>query len=98
CGWPQPRMTSSTSLGSRPGTLAIAWRIAWAARSSGRVALNEPRTDLASGVRELATMTASLMAVTSLRGILEPGGLGRKLPDARPKPRPGPPGSGRAVI
>src|SRR5262245_375818 len=35
--------------------------MAWAARSSGRVALNEPRTDLARGVRELATMTASLM-------------------------------------
>jgi len=30
----------------------------WAARSSGRVRLNEPRNDLASGVRELATMTA----------------------------------------
>src|SRR5439155_19102615 len=33
----------------------------WAARSSGRVRLNDPRKDFASGVRELATMTASLM-------------------------------------
>src|SRR3954451_3639721 len=77
-GWPQPRMISSTFLGSRPGTLAIAWRIAWAARSSGRVALNEPRTLLASGVRELATMTASLMAMTSLGGIVEPAAFGGK--------------------
>src|SRR5262249_31639362 len=33
----------------------------WAARSSGRVMLNDPRCDLARGVRELATTTASLM-------------------------------------
>ena len=33
----------------------------WAARSSGRVMLNEPRNDLASPVRELATTTASLI-------------------------------------
>ena len=32
-----------------------------AARSSGRVMLNDPRWDLASGVRLLATMTASRM-------------------------------------
>ena len=32
-----------------------------AARSSGRVRLNEPRNDFASGVRELATITASLI-------------------------------------
>src|SRR5262245_24427533 len=31
----------------------------WAARSSGRVMLKDPRNDLASGVRELATTTAS---------------------------------------
>ena len=36
----------------------------WAARSTGLVRLNEPRNDLASGVRELATTTASLMAVS----------------------------------
>jgi len=32
-----------------------------AARSSGRVILNEPRNDFASAVRELATTTASLI-------------------------------------
>src|SRR5689334_7270754 len=32
-----------------------------AARSSGRVRLNEPRNDLARGVRELATITTSLI-------------------------------------
>ena len=60
-GWPQPRITSSDFGGielrrfsaSRP-------RMQCAARSSGRVMLNEPRNDFASGVRELATMTASL--------------------------------------
>jgi hypothetical protein len=36
-----------------------------AARSSGRVRLNDPRYDFASGVRELATTTASLMIVSS---------------------------------
>src|SRR5215510_12571882 len=76
-------MTSSTSLGSSPGTLPIAWRIAWAARSSGRVALNEPLTLLESGVRELATMTASLMTVTSLGGIVEPAALGCKPDEQR---------------
>ena len=34
-----------------------------AARSSGRVRLNEPRNDFASGVRELATTTASRMRI-----------------------------------
>ncbi len=38
--------------------------MACAARSSGRVMLNDPRCDLASGVRELATMTASRMVVS----------------------------------
>ena len=33
------------------------------ARSSGRVMLNDPRWDLASGVRLLATMTASLIGL-----------------------------------
>src|SRR6202795_3684018 len=54
-------MTSSTSAGSSWGTLPRASRIQCAARSSGRVRLNDPRNDLASAVRELATMTASLM-------------------------------------
>src|SRR2546425_4742963 len=61
CGWPQPRITSSTSLGSSWGTLPSASLMQWAARSEGSVMLNEPRCDLASGVRELATTTASLM-------------------------------------
>ena len=50
-----------------PATLPSTWRIACAARSSGRVMLNEPRSDLASGVRELATMTASLTAAIVTR-------------------------------
>src|SRR5215831_11149114 len=61
CGWPQPMITSSTSLGSSCGTLPRTSLIVWAVKSSGRVRLNEPRNDLASGVRELATMTASLI-------------------------------------
>src|SRR4051812_3545545 len=63
CGWPHPRMTSSTSLGSSCGTLPSASLMQWAARSDGSVMLNEPRCDLASGVRELETTTASLMGV-----------------------------------
>src|SRR6266511_1524862 len=61
-GWAQPRITSSISAESSWGTLPSTSRMQWAARSSGRVRLNDPRKDLASGVRELATTTASLMA------------------------------------
>jgi hypothetical protein len=43
CGWPQPRITSSISASSSPGTLSSAWRMQCAARSSGRVRLNDPR-------------------------------------------------------
>src|SRR5882672_7659763 len=68
CGWPQPRITSSTSLGSSCGTLPSASLMQWAARSDGSVMLNEPRSDLASGVRELATTTASLMGLSSPGG------------------------------
>src|SRR5438034_6898878 len=64
CGWPQPMITSSTSLESSWGTLPRTSLMQWAVKSSGRVRLNEPRNDLASGVRELATMTASLMTVS----------------------------------
>src|SRR5262245_12373941 len=60
-GWAQPRITSSISLGSSCGALPSTSLMQWAARSSGRVMLNDPRWDLASGVRELATTTASLM-------------------------------------
>src|SRR5258706_14991505 len=79
-GWPQPRMTSSTSLGSRRGALPSTSLIQCAARSSGRVRLNDPRKDFASGVRELATTTASLMDGSSLGqgrwglGLACPGG------------------------
>src|SRR5215470_5184692 len=66
CGWPQPMITSSTSLGSSCGTLPRTSLMVCAVKSSGRVMLNAPRNDLASGVRELATMTASLMRVVSL--------------------------------
>ena len=50
----------------------------WAARSSGRVRLNEPRNDFASGVRELATMTASLIESLLFGGPSEgrPGSAG----------------------
>src|SRR5213593_976129 len=68
CGWPQPMITSSTSFGSSCGTLPRTSLMLWAVKSSGRVRLNEPRNDLASGVRELATMTASLMTVSLLNG------------------------------
>src|SRR6059058_222478 len=67
-GWPQPRITSSTSVGSSCGTLPRTSLMQWAAKSSGRVRLNEPRNDLASGVRELATMTASRMTVSFEHG------------------------------
>jgi hypothetical protein len=60
-GWAQPRITSSISAGSSCGALPRTSLMQWAARSSGRVMLNDPRWDLASGVRELATTTASLM-------------------------------------
>src|SRR2546429_227562 len=69
CGWPQPRITSSTSFLSSCGTLPSASLMQWAARSDGSVMLNEPRADLASGVRLLATTTASLMAVPFVRRV-----------------------------
>src|ERR1017187_3073025 len=79
CGCAQPRITSSTSRGSRCGTLRRGWLIEWPARSSGRVMLKEPRNDLASPVRELATITASRMVLNAsvylrLRGL--PAGRG----------------------
>src|SRR5947208_1588805 len=65
CGCPQPRITSSTSAGSSCGVFRRTSRMQCAARSSGRVRLNDPRNDFASGVRELATITAS-----RIRGVL----------------------------
>src|SRR3989338_6853077 len=67
-GWPQPRITSSTSFGSSCGVLPRTSLMQWAVKSSERVRLNEPRNDFASGVRELATMTASRMMVSLVRG------------------------------
>src|SRR5215469_4791340 len=64
CGWAQPSTTSSTSLWSSWGTLANTDLMQCAARSSGRVILNEPRNDLASAVRLLVTTTASLIDVS----------------------------------
>ena len=43
----------------------------WASRSSGRVILKDPRKDLAKGVRELATTTASLIGVTPFLPYIE---------------------------
>ena len=60
-GLAQPRKTSSISAGSSCGTFFSTSVMQCAARSSGRVRLNEPRKLLASGVRELATTTASLI-------------------------------------
>ena len=58
-GYPQPMMTSSISAAATCGTrLRTAW-MQWATMSSGRVILNEPRNDLANGVRKLSTTTAS---------------------------------------
>src|SRR5258708_22793560 len=61
CGCPQPSTTSSISLGSSLGVLRRTSWMQWAASSSGRVALNDPRNDFASAVRELVTTTASLI-------------------------------------
>src|ERR1700732_2576034 len=70
-------MTSSTSRGSRLGVLRRTSWMQCAASSSGRVRLNDPRNDLASAVRELATMTASLLkSPNSL--VTHRSGLGRR--------------------
>src|SRR6266403_4808503 len=61
-GMAQPRITSSISLASRPGTRASASLMANAARSSGRVARSEPLKARPTGVRTAETMTASGMA------------------------------------
>src|SRR5215469_966714 len=60
-GMAQPRITSSISLGSRPGTCAIAALITSAAKSSGRVVRSEPLNPRPTGVRTEETMTASAM-------------------------------------
>src|SRR3970282_47819 len=87
-GWAQPMMTSSISFTSSCGTFPRASLMQWAARSSGRVMLNDPRWDLASGVRELATTTASLMGAP-----FSGGKTGEEYTSAL---RRGPPGRGAA--
>src|SRR5580700_6161459 len=77
CGCAQPRMTSPISAGSSVGVLRRTSRTQCAARSSGRVMLNDPRYDFASAVRELATTTASLIRLAP--GL---GGGGRGFSDA----------------
>src|SRR3989441_7685347 len=89
CGWPQPRITSSTSFLSSCGTLPSTSVMQWAVKSDGSVMLNEPRCDLASGVRLLATTTASLMA-----GPFVPGGSARGQSTPTPAPPAGDPGGG----
>src|SRR5580700_11624081 len=63
-GIAQPRITSSISLASKPGTRASASLIASAARSSGRVARNDPLNAFPTGVRTEETITASAMATS----------------------------------
>src|SRR5713226_7517492 len=64
-GMAQPRMTSSISCGSKPGTRAIAPWMATAARSSGRVERSVPLNALPTAVRTELTRTASRMRKTS---------------------------------
>src|SRR5215467_2477663 len=87
-GWAQPMITSSISLLSSWGTLPSASLMQWAARSSGRVMLNDPRNDLASGVRELATTTASLIGAPFW--VRQVGGSIPRLRCFVPLPRAGP--------
>src|SRR5215510_6929484 len=87
-GWAQPMITSSISLLSSWGTLPSASLMQWAARSSGRVMLNDPRNDLASGVRELATTTASLIGTPFW--VRQVGGSIPRLRRFVPLPRAGP--------
>src|ERR1700676_1752025 len=74
-GWRQPRITSSISFGSSWGVLRRTSLMQWAARSSGRVMLKEPRNDFARPVRELATTTASRMLVVGRSSLVEHYGM-----------------------
>src|ERR1700704_4320775 len=58
-GWAQPMITSSTSAGSTPAR-SIACLAAWPPSFAPWVMLNAPRQDLASGVRAVDTITASV--------------------------------------
>src|SRR6516225_5340790 len=63
-GIAQPRITSSTSRGSRPGARRRAASIAIAASSSGRVPCRAPLGAFPTGVRTAETITASFMPIT----------------------------------
>ena len=93
-GWAQPMITSSISAVSSCGALPRTSLMQWAARSSGRVMLNDPRCDLASGVRELATTTASLIGGLLSLGGGYPGSIpeGKAQGDPLEKPRGAPRG------
>src|SRR6478752_5140146 len=67
-GLAQPMITSSTEPGSTPPRCMAAWTT-WPPRVAPWVRLNEPRQDLASGVRAVETMTASTTARSLLRGL-----------------------------
>ncbi len=60
-GWPQPMMRSSTSEGSRAGTLARTAFTIWEASSSGRMLASWPLNARPMGERAVATITASGM-------------------------------------
>src|SRR5438552_3576491 len=88
-GKPVPMMTSSTSAGSSCGTLRSTSFTQWAAKSSGRVRLNDPRNDFARPVRELATMAASRMAIPPFAGWRAVISRRLRAADASPMQAPG---------
>ena len=63
-GMAQPRMTSSTSFGSSPGTRLRISVMTAAAMSSGRVLRSVPRGALPTAVRAMETSTASFMSAS----------------------------------
>ena len=65
-GIAQPRITSSISPGSRPGTRPTISLITAAAMSSGRVFRSAPRGALPTAVRAMDTITASFMPALPL--------------------------------
>src|SRR5690348_5181307 len=67
-GMAQPRITSSTSAASSPGTRLRASLMAAAAKSSGRVLRSVPRGALPTAVRAVETINASFM-LASLVGV-----------------------------
>src|SRR5467141_42794 len=85
-GMAQPRITSSISLGSTPGTLERASLMARAARSSGRVVRSDPLKARPTGVRTAETMTASGMVASRIEiTFLLLGGWAKKSKSVRGK-------------